>query len=77
MPPFFLHVRVGVHLIVDPDGSCLPALAAAKTKPVLSARELMSPSTVEERRRKIEGRFEIADYDSKSVARVPFWKAVR
>jgi len=76
MPLFFLHVRDGLHLIVDPDGSCLPDLAAAKTEAVLSARELMSQSIVGDGRLGIERRFEIADYKSKTVATVPFRDAV-
>jgi len=73
MPPFFLHVRDGVHLI----GSSLPAFAAAKTETVLSARELMSYSIVGERRLNIERRFEIGEYDSKTVATPPFRETVR
>jgi hypothetical protein len=73
MPPFFLHVRDGAHLI----GSCLPAFAAAKNETVLSARKLMSHSIVGERRLKIGRRFEIGEYDSKTVATLPFRETVR
>jgi NADH dehydrogenase FAD-containing subunit len=77
MPLYFFHVRDGVHLILDPDGSCLPDLASAQTEAVLSARELMSQSIVGAGRLGIERRFEIADYEGKTVAIVPFSEAVR
>jgi hypothetical protein len=54
MPLFFLHVRDGVHLILDLDRSCLPDLAAAQAEAVLSARELTSQSIVVDGRLRIE-----------------------
>jgi len=77
MPLFFLHVRDGVHLILDPDGSWLSDLAAAQTEAVLSARELMSHSIVSNGRLGIERCFEIADHEGKTVAIVPFSETVR
>ena len=69
MPLFFFHIRDGVHLIPDPDGSCLPDLASAQTEAVLSARELMSHSIVSNGRLGIERCFEIADYEGKTAKR--------
>ena len=61
----------------DTAGSCLPDLAAAQAESVLSARELMSQSIVGDGRFNIERRFEIADYEGKTVEIVPFREAVR
>ena len=54
-----------------------PDLAAAQAESVLSARELMSQSIVGDGRFNIERRFEIADYEGKTVEIVPFREAVR
>jgi hypothetical protein len=42
MPRFFLNVRDGDFLIVDPEGSDLADLAAAHSEALASARELLA-----------------------------------
>ncbi|MBL6082339.1 hypothetical protein JMJ56_30665 [Belnapia sp. T18] len=42
MPRFFLHVRQGQELILDPEGSELPDLVAAQHEARLSLRELVA-----------------------------------
>jgi hypothetical protein len=46
MPRFFLHIRNGEEFIVDPDGSELPDLAAAKALAILGAREILAENLV-------------------------------
>jgi len=76
MPRFFLHVRDGVDLITDPDGSCFPDIGSARAEAILSARELMSQSILGHACIGIERRFEIADNQGSTVAIVPFREAV-
>ena len=42
MPRFFLHVRQGQDLILDPEGSELPDLAAAQDEALASLRLLVA-----------------------------------
>lgn len=76
MPQFFFHVRDGVSLISDPDGSCLPDVAAAQTEAILCARELMSQSIIRDGSLGIERRFEITDDQGNTIAIVPFREAI-
>jgi hypothetical protein len=45
MPQYFLHVRDHEGLILDPDGSCLDDLSAARAEAIESARELMAKAS--------------------------------
>ncbi len=42
MPHFFLHVRTGRDLILDPEGSELPHLAAAQDEALASLQQLVA-----------------------------------
>lgn len=42
MPLYFLHIRDGVHLIEDPDGSDLPNVEAAYSEAVANARDILA-----------------------------------
>ena len=76
MPLYFLHLRDSVSFIPDPEGSCLPDVAAARTEAILSARELMSHSIIGHGRLGMERRFEITDDQGNTIAIVPFREAV-
>jgi hypothetical protein len=61
IPVYFLHVEDGDQLILDPDGSSLNDLEAARGEAIESARELMAESIVSDGRVGIERSIEVWD----------------
>jgi two-component sensor histidine kinase len=61
MPQYFLHIRDHEGLILDPDGSCLDNLNAARAEAIESARELMAESISSNGRIGLNRSFEISD----------------
>jgi hypothetical protein len=73
MPIYYFHIRDGDQLEVDPDGTELPDLNAARVEALKVAQELMSEvadlgqDTV----------IEIADGDGQTILIVPFSDTLR
>jgi hypothetical protein len=76
MPLFYFHLRDGAKVIRDPEGVCLPDIAAARAEAVQSARELMSQSIETSARVGLERQFEIANDAGETLAIVSFQEAV-
>lgn len=73
MPLYYLHIRHGDKLEVDPDGAELPHLDAALTEALKVARELL----VEVADLGRDAVIEIADGSGETILTVPFSDAVR
>jgi len=73
MPLYFLHIRNGKKLEIDPDGVELPGLADARAEALEVARELLGEVADLGRDTVIE----IADGTGETVLTVPFADAVR
>jgi hypothetical protein len=73
MPLYYLHIRNGDKLEVDPDGTELPDLEAALTEALKVARELMDEVADLGRNAVIE----VADGSGETVLTVPFSDAIR
>ena len=76
MPLYFLHVRDGADLLLDPDGSNLPNLAAARTEAIESARELISAAVLTGSPLGLQRSFQIDDADGVTLLNVPFSEAI-
>jgi hypothetical protein len=73
MPLYYLHIRNGNKLEVDPDGTDLPDLDAALAEALKVARELVD-EVVDLGRDAV---IEIADGPGETILTVPFSDAVR
>ncbi|WP_262265710.1 DUF6894 family protein [Microvirga yunnanensis] len=73
MPLYFLHIRNGDKLEVDPDGTELPDVDAAFAEALKVARELVDEVADLGRNAAIE----IADGSGETVLTVPFSEVVR
>lgn len=73
MPLYFLHIRSGDKLEVDPDGTDLPDVDAAFAEALKVARELVDEVADLGR----DAMIEIADGSGEIVLIVPFSEAVR
>jgi hypothetical protein len=73
MPLYYLHIRNGDKLEVDPDGTELPDLEAALTEALKVAQELMDEVADLGRNAVIE----VADGSGETVLTVPFSDAIR
>ncbi|PVE23776.1 hypothetical protein DC522_14350 [Microvirga sp. KLBC 81] len=73
MPLYFLHIRSGDKLEMDPDGVELPGLAAARAEALKVARELLDEVA------DLGGNavIEITDGTGETILTVPFSDAVR
>ena len=76
MPLYFMHLRDSNRLIMDPDGSCLSNLEAARNEAIQSARQLMVDSIVTEGRVGISRSIEVCDAKGARLLVVPFAEAV-
>jgi len=76
MPLYFMHLRDSNGLILDPDGSCLSNLEAARNEAIQSARQLMVDSIVTEGRVGIYRSIEVCDAKGARLLVVPFTEAV-
>jgi hypothetical protein len=73
MPMYYLHIRSGNELEIDPDGTEMPDLQAARIEALKVAHELM----IEVSDLGDEAAIEIADGDGHPLLSVPFSEAVR
>jgi hypothetical protein len=73
MPLYYLHIRNGDKLEVDPDGTELPDLEAALTEALKVARELMDEVADLGR----DAVIEVANGSGETVFTVPFSDAIR
>ena len=73
MPLYYLHIRNGDKLEVDPDGTELPNLDAAFAEALKVARELVDE--VDDLGR--DAIIEISDRSGETILAVPFSDAVR
>lgn len=72
MPLYYLHIRTGNKLEVDPDGTELPDLDAALAEAMKVARELVGEVADLGR----DAVIEIADGSGETIIAVPFADAV-
>ncbi|MGH1588989.1 DUF6894 family protein [Methylobacterium phyllosphaerae] len=73
MPRYFLNLRYGRDkLAIDPEGDELPDAAAARTRAVEAARDLIARTTSHSVRDWFTCAFEIVDEQGQSVLTVPF-----
>ena len=76
MPRYYFNIRSSTGLIVDPDGTDLPDLAAALTEAERSARELLADLL--KAGATLDGQvFEISDDSGELLARLPFRNVLR
>ncbi|MDB5552412.1 MAG: hypothetical protein JWL86_2396 [Rhizobium sp.] len=76
MPRYFFHIRTADELILDPDGSDLPDLDAARCEAVQSARDLVANLLREGQI--LDGQaFEISDEADNVLERVTFRSVIR
>ena len=73
MPLYYLHIRNGDKLEVDPDGTELPDLEAALTEALKVARELVGEVADLGR----DAVIEVADGSGEIILTVPFSDALR
>ncbi len=73
MPLYYLHIRNGDKLEVDPDGTELPDLEVALTEALKVARELVDEVADLGR----DAVIEVADGSGETVLTVPFSDAIR
>jgi hypothetical protein len=73
MPLYYLHIRNGDKLEVDPDGTELPDLGAALTEALKVARELVDEVADLGR----DAVIEVADGSGETILTVPFSDALR
>ena len=73
MPLYYLHIRNGDKLEVDPDGTELPDLEAALTEALKVARELVHEVADLGR----DAVIEVADGSGETILTVPFSDALR
>ena len=76
MPRWYLHVHDGDKAILDPEGSELPSLAAAREEALIAARELLVDG-LRSGRDRLYWRFEIADETGAPILMVPFSEMIR
>ncbi|WP_407927975.1 DUF6894 family protein [Belnapia arida] len=78
MPRFFLHVRQGQELILDPEGAELPDLGAAQDEARVSFRLLVADRLRSSRSSKITDvqQIEVADDAGQGLATVHFHDAL-
>lgn len=75
VPRFHFHHRTRAGLIIDPDGSELPDLAAARAEAITAARHLWAEAIVAGRDLPDE-QFEIVDGDGPTLLSLPFREAL-
>jgi hypothetical protein len=76
VPRFYFHIVDGETTIMDPDGSELPDLAAARDEALQSARHLLADKI--RAGEVLDGqKFEIRDGEGRLLATVPFRDAIR
>ena len=75
MPRWYLHVHDGAVAFLDPEGSELPDLAAAREEAIAAAREMLSDGMLTGENR-LGWRFEIADETGAPLLMMPFSEAV-
>lgn len=75
MPLYYFHLRDGVDVLIDPEGSELTDLAAAQRQAMVAARSLLSVDALEGRLR-LDLRLDVEDEHGNIVHRLPFAAAV-
>jgi hypothetical protein len=76
MPLYYLHIRDGTELLVDPEGSNLPNLEAARTEAIEGARQLISEAVRTGSPLRMQRAFQIDDADGRTLLNVPFTDAI-
>jgi hypothetical protein len=76
MPLYYLHIRDGAHLLLDPEGSNLPNLEAARTEAIEGARQLISEAVRTGSPLGMRRVFQIDNADGHTLLNVPFTDAI-
>ena len=72
MPLYFFHIREGNELLMDPEGSHLPDLEAARSEAFECARQLISDAVLAGSPLGMERNIQIDDEAGQAVLSVPF-----
>ena len=76
MPLYFLHIREGVDLLLDPEGSNHPSLEAARAEAIDGARQLISEAVLTGSPLRMHRCFQIDTADGHTLLNVPFTDAI-
>jgi hypothetical protein len=76
MPLYYLHIKEGADLLLDPDGANFRDLEAARIEAIESARELISEAVLHGSPLRMHRAFQIDDADGRTLLRVPFTDAI-
>ena len=76
MPLYYLHIRDGTKLLLDPEGSNLPNLEAARMEAIDGARQLISEAVLTGAPLRMQRAFQIDDADGHTLLNVPFTDAI-
>jgi hypothetical protein len=73
---YFFHLRDGLEISYDREGRELPNLEAARAKAIESARHTMAKAILCGERLGMTREFQVEDENGRTVALVPFRKAI-
>jgi hypothetical protein len=73
---YYLHIRDGAKLLLDPDGASFRNLEAARIEAIESARELISEAVLTGSPLGMQRAFQIDDADGHTLLSVPFTDAI-
>jgi hypothetical protein len=73
---YYLHIRDGTELLLDPEGSNLPNLEAARAEAIEGARQLISEAVRTGSPLHMQRAFQIDDADGHTLLSVPFTDAI-
>ena len=76
MPLYYLHIKDGAELLLDPEGSNLPNLEAARIEAIEGARQLISQAILTGSPLRMQRAFQIDDADGHTLLSVPFTDAI-
>jgi hypothetical protein len=76
MTLYYLHIKDGAELLLDPEGSNLPNLEAARNEAIDGARQLISEAVLTGSPLRMQRAFQIDDADGYTLLSVPFTDAI-
>jgi len=76
MPLYYLHIKEGAELLLDPEGANFRNLDTARTEAIQSARELISQAVLTGSPLRMHRAFQIDDAHGRTLLSVPFTDAI-